>query len=257
MNPLKIVYGDVAYLQTLTTSTADAQYPGTNAMHPHLSRAWRTTSAAAQWIKFDAGAGKTIAFDTAVIVGHNFTSAATVSAQTATGDAWAPPDTASKNGDPSQSIIIVDLKGSTAVRWARIYIDDAANPAGYLMVGRVMLCTRAELETIDRGFSVGVDDSTVISRSLTGQLFADVGVQQKSYMMSMGTMADATKRALLTLVQTVGQYTPVVVIPCEANLPGGVGGIDPLYATMSKAVRFTDAGGWGWKDDVLQFTEAK
>lgn len=256
MNPLRIVYGDLAKLQTITTSTADAQYPGTNAVHVHLSRAWRTTSAAAQWIKFDAGAGKTIAFDTAVIVGHNFTSAATVQVAADAADSWAPA-AVEKTGDQTQSIIIVDMGATVAYRYARVYIDDAANPAGYLSVGRVMLCLRTELETIDRGFSIGVEDSTVLSESITGQIFADVGVQQKVYMLSMGTMRDATKRALLTLVQTVGQYDPVVVIPSESNLPGGVGGIDPLYATMSKGVRFTDAGGWGWTDDVLQFTEAK
>ena len=257
MNPLRIVYGDLAKSQTLTDSTEAAGYAGTNAVHPHLSRAWRTTSAATQWIKFDAGVGKTIVFDTCCIIGHNFTSAATVSIQTSTTDAWAPPDTANKNGDPTQSIITIDTYGSTAVRYARVYIDDSANPAGYLSVGRIMLCTRVEYETIDRGFHMTVEDSTIVSRSLTGQLFADLGVQQKVYTMSMGTMKDATKRSLLSLVQTVGQYDPVVVIPCESAVAGSTGGIDPLYSTMSKGLTFTDMGGWGWSDDTLQFREAK
>lgn len=258
MNPLRICYGDLAKSKTPIVSSEVAGYPGTNALHIHLSRTWRTTGAAAQYIKFDAGVGGTINFDTAIIVGHNFTSAATVSVQSDDADTWAPPGGVSKNGDPTQSIIIIDVGlGQTARRYARFYIDDAANPAGYLSVGRVMLCVRSEYETIDRGFSMTVEDSTVISRSLTGQLFADLGVQQKVYTMSMGAMRDATKRSLLTLVQAVGQYDPVVVVPCEANVPGTNGGIDPLYATMSKGVTFTDAGGWGWQDDTLSFREAK
>jgi hypothetical protein len=164
-----------------------------------------------------------------------------------------------KNGDPTQSIIFVDLAPSpTARRYARVYIDDAANPAGYIQIGRVFLCARYEAEeAIDRGFSMTVEDSTLISRSLTGQLFADIGVQQKVYTMSMGTMKNATKLALLAIVQSAGQYDPVVVLPSEPRTHDGVEAIAPLYATMTKGVKFTDAGGWGWSDDSLSFREAK
>jgi hypothetical protein len=256
MNPLRICYNDVAKLQTVTDSTEATGYPGTNAQHIHLSRAWRTTSAAAQWIQFDAGAGKTIAFDTCCIVGHNLTSAAVVKVQSDAAASWAPPGGVDKNGDPTQALLIVDT-GATALRYARVYIDDAANPAGYISIGRIFLCTRSELETIDRGFSVSIEDSTAISRSLTGQLFADLGIQQKNYTMSLGTMKNATKQTLLTIQQTVGQYEPVIVIPSEPFTRDGVEAIAPLYACMSKGVTYTDAGGWGWTDDTLSFREAK
>lgn len=257
MNPLRIAYGDQAKLKTLTDSTEALGYPGTNAVHPHLSRVWRTTAAAAQWIKFDAGVGGVITFDTACIIGHNLTSAAVVSVQTSTADAWAPPDTASRNGDPTQAIITVDLGPSpTAVRYARVYIDDAANPAGYLSIGRVFLCTRWEGDPIDRGFSVAINDTTVITRSLTGQAFADLGVISRIYSLSLGTMQNTTKQSLLTLLQSVGQWDPVVVFPAESTIPGAAEGINPIYATMSKSTKFTDAGGWGWTDDGLSFIEA-
>lgn len=257
MNPLRIAYGDQAKLQTVTDSTEAAGYPGTNAVHPHLSRTWRTTSAAAQWIKFDAGVGNTIAFDTACIIGHNFTSAAIVKVQTDDADAWAPPGGMDKNGDPTQAIIFVDLAPSpTARRYARIYIDDASNPAGYLSVGRVFLCTRWEGDPINRGFSVALDDTTVITRSLTGQVFSDLGVISRIYSLSLGTMKNATKQSLLTLIQAVGQWDPVVVFPAESTIPDGVEGINPIYATMSKTTKFTDAGGWGWTDSGIEFIEA-
>jgi hypothetical protein len=32
--------------------------------------------------------------------------------------------------------------------------------------------------------------------------------------------------------------------------------IMPLYATMTKGIAFTDAGGWGWSDDTLTLREA-
>ena len=250
MNPLRIAYGDLAKNQTVTDSTEASGYPGTKAVHPHLSRAWRTTSPSAQWIKFDAGVGKTINFDSALIIGHNLTSAAVVKVQTDDADTWAPPGGMDKGGDPMQPIIFVSLSPSpTARRYARVYIDDAANPAGYLQIGRVFLCQRFEgVEQIDMGFSVGYEDTTIVTRSLTGQVFADIGVTSRIYSMSMGSMRDETKVSLLALCKIVGQWDPVVVIPSE--------GIDPLYATMNKGVKFSQLGGWAWGDDGFSFVEA-
>jgi hypothetical protein len=71
------------------------------------------------------------------------------------------------------------------------------------------------------------------------------------------SMKNATKLALLAIVQVVGQYDPVVVFLSERNTAAGLEGIAPLYATMTKGVKFTDAGGWGWSDGGLSFTEAK
>jgi hypothetical protein len=122
-----------------------------------------------------------------------------------------------------------------------------------------MLGIRFEGETIDRGFKVSIDDSTVLSQSQSGQIFADLGVQQRVYSFSLGTMKNATKQKLIVIMQTSGLYDPVVVIPCESSIPGLTGeteAIPPLYATMTKGVSFTDAGGWGWNDDVLEFREA-
>jgi len=261
MMPLRIAYNDLAKSKTITASTAEAQYPALNAVHPHLSRVWRTTACAAQWIKFDAGVGLTMSIDTACIVGHNLTSAAVVRVQTDDADTWAPPGGVDKTGDATQPIIFVDLAPlPTARRYCRVYIDDPANPAGYIQIGRVFLCIRFEGETIDRGFRFAIEDSTVMSRSLTGQLFADIGVQQKVYSLSLGTMRNATKLALTTVLQVNGQYDPVIVFPTEGVIPGLVGeteAILPLYACMSKAVSFTDAGGWGWTDDGVEFREAK
>jgi hypothetical protein len=257
MTPLRIAYNDQAKLQALTVSSEASGYPGVNAVHPHLSRVWRSTACAAEWIKFDAGAGLTILFDTACIVGHNLTSAAVVRVQTDDADGWAPPGGVNLSGDPTRSIIFVDLRPSpTARRYARVYIEDAANPDGYVRIGRVFLCTRFEGETIDRGFRDSVEDTTVVSRSLTGQVFADVGVQHRVYAFSLGTMRNSTRLALKAVLAANGTYDPVVVFPGDQEADGAEA-IPPLYACLTKLPGFTDAGGWGWTDDTLEFREAK
>jgi hypothetical protein len=260
MMPLRILYADLAKSCAVTDSTEATGYPGTNVQHPHLSRAWRTTALAAQYIIFDAGAGKTISFDTAAIIGHNLTAAAVVKVQSDDTPTWAPPGGVDRNADPIQPLMVVDVGvGTTARRYVRVYIDDPTNPAGYISIGRIMLGIRFEGETIDRGFKVSIEDSTVLSQSQSGQIFADLGVQQRVYSFSLGTMKNATKQKLLAIVQSAGQYDPVVVIPAESSIPGATGeteAIMPLYATMTKGIAFTDAGGWGWNDDGITAREA-
>jgi hypothetical protein len=259
--PLRVAWGDLAKLQTVSDSTEAAGYPGANAIDSRLSRFWRTTSAAAQWILFDAGVGKTITFDTCCIMAHNLTAAAVVKVQSDDTNSWAPPGGVDKNGDPSQAIITVDVGlAQTPRRYVRVYIDDPTNPAGYVQLGRIMLCVRSEFETIDRGMTVSYEDTSLVDKSVTGQVYADIGIVSRIYTMSMGSMRNATKQALLAMLVAVGQYDPVVVFPAEGTVGQSIGGstegVYPIYATVSKVTVFTEAGGWGFTDDGLSFTEA-
>jgi hypothetical protein len=261
MIPLRVAWGDVAKLQTVTDSTEATAYPGSSAIDSRLSRLWRTTSAAAQWILFDAGVGKTITFDTCCIMAHNLTSAAVVKVQSDDANSWAPPGGVDKNGDPTQALMTVDVGlAQTARRYVRVYIDDAANPAGYIQIGRIMLCVRTEFETIDSGLKVSYEDTSLVDRSVTGQVYADVGVTSATYSMSLGTMRNTTKQALLLMLKAVGPWDPVVVFPAESlvsdRASGSIEGVNPIYATVSKVTSFTEAGGWGWVDDSISFREA-
>jgi hypothetical protein len=261
VTPLRIAWGDVAKLQTLSDSTEAAGYPGANLQDIRLSRIWRSTSASAQWILFDAGVGKTITFDTCCIMAHNLTAAAVVKVQSDDASSWAPPGGVDRNGDPTQAIITIDVGlAQTPRRYVRVYIDDPTNPAGYVQLGRIMLCVRSEFETIDTGLQVSYEDTSLVDKSVTRQVYADIGIVSRIYTFSMGMMKNTTKQALLAMLVAVGQYDPVVVFPAEstvgATIGGSVEGINPIYATVSKVTTFTEAGGWGWSDDSLQFTEA-
>ncbi len=261
MIPLRIAWGDLAKLQTVSDSTEAAGYPGANAIDSRLSRIWRTTSAAAQWILFDAGVGKTITFDTCCIMAHNLTAAAVVKVQSDDTNSWAPPGGVDRNGDPTQPLMTIDVGlAQTPRRYVRVYIDDPTNPAGYVQLGRIMLCVRSEFETIDTGFQVSLKDTSLVSRSVTEQVYADIGVVSRVYLLKLGSMKNTTKQALLVMMAAVGQFDPVVVYPAEAlvgqQIGGSVEGINPIYATMSKVTVFTEIGGLGWSDDGLSFTEA-
>ncbi len=255
MMPLRIFYNDLWRGKTLMTSSESPQYPAINTQHPHLSRVWRSTGCASEYVKIDAGVGLTVTADGIALLAHNLTTAGIIGIAANSVDAWvAPPFSIQLN---ARDVIPAATFLSQAYRYWLVTLVDPANPAGYVQLGRVFLCVRFEGETIDRGFRVTLEDSSAVSESLTGQVYADIGVLRRVYILSLGTMRNATKIALLSLASTVRQYDPVIVMPAEQLLPGSEEGIEPLYACMSKAVGFTEAGGWGWKDDALEFREAK
>ena len=250
---MRILYNDLWKAGTLTDSSEAVGYAGTNTQHPHLSRAWRSTGLAGEWVKIDAGTA--ITADSLAIIGHNFTAAATVRIQGNAADAWGAPSL-DLRGNPSDPLIL-SIFASASYRYWRVSIDDAANPAGFLTIGRVYLCARWEsTEPIDQSFKPDVDDTTQLSASITGQIFADLGVRQRKYSFSMGTIKDATKLALEAVANSARFHDPVVVDPDDKIGPSGSQGIPRLYATLTKQPTFTAVGAWGWDDDGLEFKEA-
>jgi len=250
---MRILYNDLWRGKTLTDSSEATGYAGVNTQHPHLSKAWRSATVSAEWVKIDAGAA--ITADSLAIVGHNLTPAATVKIQANSADTWAPP-ALDLLGNPSDQLILSTFP-SASYRYWRVYVDDPGNTSGYLTIGRVYLCARWESpEPIDQAFSLDEDDSTLVSSSITGQLFADLGVVQRRYNLTMGTMKDVTKVALNNVALSARFHDPVVVDPDDKITVNGAPGIARIYATMTKQPTFNAIGAWGWTDGGFEFREA-
>jgi hypothetical protein len=261
---MRILYNDLWKSGTLTANSEATGYLGVNTQHPHLSKAWNSTGIASEWVKIDAGAAG-ISIDSLAIVGHNFTPAAVVSIQGNAADAWGAP-TLNLLGNPADQIILVTFPLVT-FRWWRVLIADPANTNGYLAIGRVYACARWEAtEAIDNSFKPSVRDTTKITESITGQVFADLGVRRRIYGFSLGTMKDATKQMLESIALSARNYDPVIVDPSDLvssqaynglpGIAGGVVGIPRIYAKMNKQPSFSSVGAWGWTDDGLEFEEA-
>ncbi len=243
----RILYGDLLKDKTVFGNGERTGFPYTNVAHVHLSRTWRSLTASGAYLTFDAGVGATFTADSIAIIAHNLTSAATVKGQMNDTDIWTAPSL-DQSGDPTQDIIFLPFT-SQSRRFARFYFDDAANPDGFIEIGRIMLCTRWDAaEPIGEGLKLPPEDSTRVTRSDSGQKFADLGTRSRVYAFSMGTMTDETRLALEAISELVGTYDPVVAIPNEE--------LDPLYCTMETIPAFTVAGGWAWTDSGLVLKEA-
>jgi hypothetical protein len=250
---MRILFNDLWKLGSITDSSEAVGFPGINTQHIHLSKAWRSTNDASEWIRLDAGAA--ITPDSLAIIGHNLTSAAIVRIQANAADAWGAPSL-DLRATPTDELMLV-VFANASYRYWRVSIDDPANPAGFISIGRIFLCDRWEPnEPITQDFTPDVDDTTAVLVSITGQTFADLGVRQRKYSFSFGTIRDDTKVAYEAVLASIRFHDPVIVDLMDRVTPLTSQGIQRLYATMISAPSFSAIGAWGWNDSGITFKEA-
>lgn len=241
-----ILHDDLLKDGSLTPSSEASGFPAINVQHPHLSRVWRSDTDSGEYIVIDFGAA--VSVDAAAIIGHNLTSAATVRVEANSSDSWATPPFM-RGFNPEDELMMTTFPSVSYQFW-RFYFDDGSNPDTYIEIGRLFLCVHwASEEPIDASYERSTLDTTKITESITGQAFADLGVRTKSISLSLGYMHDAERVALEAIVQSHGMNEPLIVAPHEK--------VEPLYARFSKIPSFSQFGAFDWRDDTLQFKEAK
>jgi len=240
-----LLYNDLVKSGTLTASSEASGYPASNVQHIHLSRKWRSSTDSAESVVIDMGAAVTV--DAAAIVGHNLTSAAIVRVEANSSDSWTTPPF-SRAFDPTEECMMVTFP-SQSYRYWRFYFDDGSNPDTYIEAGRLFFCVHwASVDPIDAEFSRSFEDTTRVSESITGQVFADVGVKARAMKLSLGFLSDLDCAALEVIVKASGTHEPIIVKPHDA--------IEVLYARLTKLPNFSQSGALYWRDDTLQFKEA-
>jgi hypothetical protein len=245
-----VMHDDLLKDAVVSATTELSGFPASDVQHPFLSHDWETASSAAQRIVFDAASDLTLTC--VAILGHNLTSAAVVRVEGNAADSWGAP-TLSVTVDPDAEILLAYLPAGSSFRYWSVYIDDPTNPDAMLSVGKISGYVHWSCEDVpDRPVVVGAEDSSVEDTTVTGQTYSDTGVVARTYELSLGLMKDSTRQALAAVYVSVGRRTPLILVPDERNMDR----LPPLYCRMMKVPRFTGAGGWLWRDDVLSFKEA-
>ncbi len=171
---------------TLVASTAVATLPVTNLQTIQPKRKWRS-SGVTEYITIDFGTAGAACTGMALI-GHNLTSAATLRIRAkATSDVTVSPtvDTTALTAWPAtgktadtywpQYLSWLAWVNASALRYWRLDIADAANPAGYLEAGRFMLGAYWQ-PTINfdlGGTPLAFDQVDVQTKTDYGEIFMD------------------------------------------------------------------------------------
>jgi hypothetical protein len=150
---------------TITASSEVASLPAANVAQAWRSKPWRSTGCASEWIKFDFGSAQAVR--ALVFVGHNLTSGATIKIQANATDAWGSPSIDLALTYHAANVVYLWSSDQTFRYW-RITIVDAANPEGFVELGRVFLGQTATPERNYCRWNKEQIDPTTITRSYDG-----------------------------------------------------------------------------------------
>jgi len=195
---IRFCYTNYADDAVVTASSEVASLPAVNVQSMWKSKPWRSTGCASEWIKFDLGAAPNIL--AVILTGHNLTSAATVHVQANATDVWTAPSVDITLAWSARDILHL-WSSAQAFQWWRFTVEDAANPDGFIDLGRVYV---GLAPAPDRNFSTYTRqpvDPTVVSESTDGaESFEDKNVFNTYTFEFAGILVDE----LENLVKAVG-----------------------------------------------------
>jgi len=254
---MRLLWDDQVAKYTPAYSTQAGGFPATNAQHIHLSRAWRTTGVAGEYLTLDAGAGNTITATCAAIVGkapypHNLSAGATLKIQAHPTDAWGGPDF--EQAFIWDAATMLEFFTSTAKRFWRFYLDDPGNPDGYLHIPRLMLGAYLQMPPVEPGPTLSRITTSVVSTSLGAQPHTDRRMHLLAPAFSLPIVSQAQRLQIDAMFAAVDIGTPVLLAVWEESLDVE----PPIYCRINQEqleYRKAAEAGAMWALD-LEFREA-
>jgi len=219
---LRLLYDNEIDKYTSLFSSQNTNFPAENVKHIHLSSPWRTTGVTGEYYTIDAGEGKTITADCAVIVGktpdysHNLTSGATAKIQAHPTNTWTSPDLDQAFAWNADSMIVFFTQ--ITKRFWRFYLDDAANPDGYLSIPRLALGKFLQMPGVEPDFDLPRVTSSRRSISPSGQGYGDKGNLYLAPAFSFPFLDQDEHEALEGMWVGVENIKPVVLVIWEESL---------------------------------------
>lgn len=223
---------------TLAASSHVGDLVPENVQNARLSQRWRTAGATGEWLRAMIDGAPV---DTFVMLGHNMTTAATIRLRLSNNSdmsdpivdisttVWAPisnwegvpwerflwegvPDLERGEWPP---ITIIRLGAEVEATYLRIDLEDAANPAGYLEVGRIFTGVGQQpLANFSYGWALGTVDPTEQEETDGGDVWFDLRPRYRQLDLPFNFVSQADALNLFqNLTRVVGHRRDLVVLP--------------------------------------------
>ena len=215
-----------------TTLTEDLLYPEENLQNQRLAKRWRSTDPSAQTIVCNLGSAQAV--NTIAILGHNISSAATLTIEAHTSDSWGSPSYTTSLTYTAGAILKYLSAAQTYQYW-RFTVDDGSNADGYVEVGRFWLGDYISIDPSSLyGFTVTKRRSDQVVYGRDRQKFATEGVGWRRFSFSFPRTGGTALTNVLTMIDTVGAHGSVIfsnfdsirtyeiVEPCLCSIVGDV-----------------------------------
>ncbi|TAL43999.1 MAG: hypothetical protein EPN89_14775 [Methylovulum sp.] len=267
MANLKLLWKNVANNSTLSGGSWATALPLNNLKDKVISKVARSTNLTLANTKFNVDLGASLTYDTVSLVNHNFSSTALVRVTTSAlsdysvldynsgwldiyapayapsvieweQDNWYFGTVEDADLDKYQRTWFLVIDPVQTSRYLRIEIDDASNADGYVQAGRLLL---GQALTFDVNYDLGatmrwVDDS-IISRAISGALYADRRKKRRKFTFQSSFISDNQAfEDLFEMQRLLGIYGEVLVIPdaddtlngFRRNFLGHIVTLDPI-----------------------------
>jgi len=196
---------------TVKTANSEASgFPLTNIVNRWHTRCYRSTGIAHEWVKMDLGAG-THAIQAFAIKNHIFTDDAVIRIQgdaNNLGDGAADWDGAEVNETMTNNDDVMREFWSSAqdLRWWRLHMADAANPLGYLKIGRLFIGGYfSPTYNFTRKYTKRVIDPSTKMYSPGGQVSVDEKTKYRVWRYDFDNIKDPDQDTFANIFDKVGQ----------------------------------------------------
>lgn len=230
----------IAYTNLVDTATAptvlteNLLYPVENLQNGRLASRWRSTTPTAQTVVVDLGAAADV--NTVAILGHNITTAATLTISANATDEWSAP-TYTTSLTHSTGAILKFLSAAESYRYWEFAIDDDANSDGYIEAGRIWLGTYLAIDPASLlSFSVTKRRSDTVVYGRDRQKYATEGVGWRAFDLSFPRTSGTALTNVLTMIDAVGLHDSVIFCNFDSRRDYEI--VEPCYCSISEEVTF-------------------
>jgi len=232
---MRIAYDNLILAATAPTAvTEDSAYPVTNVQNQRLAKVWRSTSTTGQTIVCDIGSAQDV--NTVAILGHNFTSSATLEIQANTANTWVTPGWSTAL-TCNEGVILKFLAASQTYQYWRYTIEDSTQTDAYVEVGLLWLGTYLTIDPSSLlNFTVTKKRSDTVVYGRDRQKYATEGVGWRSFDLSFPRTGGTALTNVLTMYDTAGNHSSVIFCNFDSDRSYEI--VEPCYCSIEGEIDF-------------------
>jgi hypothetical protein len=217
-----IAWDNKADAAALSATSEQASLPGSNVQQPHLSRKWYTAAGVkSAELVLDLGAATSVGL--LGLFGANLSSAATLLLRASNSDPTGVAGDLYNSGTVGAGVVdgygaVYFAFGAVSARYWRLGLTDNT-VADNLRIGRLFLGPKWTPSVGQLyGWSIGVDDPSIVEESYGGQSYPDVRPQKRVLQFELSYMDESEMYTnAFAMARAAGLVDEVLVIPFETG----------------------------------------
>lgn len=233
---MRIAYtNEIDSADSITSSTYLSGYSVSNVQNQRLGVEWKSDTTTAQTVTIGFNSSTSNPIKTAAIIGHNITTACTVTLQANQTDAWGAPSlsTAMTVLDDNALILTFFASAQNYKFWRFSFSGQAS-----LEIGRLWLSSYIDVDPSSTlGFTVTKRRSDNVGHGKNRQKYATIGNGWRAINLSFPRTGGTALNNILTMYEAVGRHSSFIFCNFDSIRTYPI--VEPMYSSISNDLGFT------------------